>query len=111
MFADFEEDCGLLNHCFRVYHEMIENVDDGHKKFAYKLYISKIGEHLGIVKTRAIYEKALNCLVFDDLISMGLEYSNVERKIGEIDRAREIFIYLSQYCEPDIEEYDFWNVR
>lgn len=110
MYADYEEHFGLLNHAMEIYHKMIEDVDYGHKKFAYKLYIAKISEHMGITKTRSVYEKALNSLFDDELVSIGLEYANVERRIGEIDRAREVYAFLSQYCEPELEDYSFWNV-
>ncbi len=110
MYAEFEEKHGLLNHCFEIYERMISSVDSIKQKFAFKLYISKVSEHMGITKTRSLYEKALTSLEEDDIITIGLEYASVEKRIGEIDRAREVFVYLSQYCEPDLETFNFWAV-
>ena len=32
-----------------------------------------------------------------EMISMGLRYAQLERKLGEIDRARAIYAHVSQY--------------
>ena len=34
------------------------------------------------------------------MIQIGLRFANIERKIGEIERARAIYTHLSQFCNP-----------
>jgi pre-mRNA-splicing factor SYF1 len=36
-----------------------------------------------------------------DKVAMGLRFAKIERKLNEVDRARAIYIHLSQYCEPN----------
>lgn len=31
---------------------------------------------------------------------MGLRFAKMERKLGEVDRARAIYQHLSQFCNP-----------
>ena len=38
---------------------------------------------------------------------MCLRFAEMERKLGEIDRAREIYIYCSQICDPRVTA-EFW---
>ena len=41
-----------------------------------------------------------------------MKYSKMERKLGEIDRARAIYMHLSQYCNPAAQEMQekFWKI-
>ncbi len=43
---------------------------------------------------------------------MGLRFAKLERKLGEIDRARGIYQHLSQFCNPKMKENEegFWNL-
>lgn len=43
---------------------------------------------------------------------MGLRFAKLERKLGEIDRARAIYVHLSQFCNPRVKEYEdqFWFI-
>lgn len=60
-----------------------------------QLYIAKAGEFYGAPKVRELYEKSLQVLQGQDLIDIGLKFSKFERKLGEIDRARDIYVHLS----------------
>jgi len=40
---------------------------------------------------------------------MCLRYADVERQLGEVDRARTIYTYASQFCEPRTDG-DFWKI-
>ncbi len=55
MYAEFEEEFGLLNHAFEVFDKMVMNVDEKEKVNAYNIYIAKVSQYLGITKTRAIF--------------------------------------------------------
>lgn len=39
---------------------------------------------------------------------MGTQFAKIESKLGETDRARAIFMHISEYCNPGIET-PFWN--
>ncbi len=47
----------------------------------------------------------------DQILDIGLKFSAIERKLGEIDRARAILVHLSQFCDPSKQEKEsFWKV-
>lgn len=88
MYGEFEEEFGLLNHAIEIYDRMVFNVEYKDKLEAYNIYISKVATYLGITKTRAVFESAIENLKEFELIEMGLRFAELERKFGEIDRAR-----------------------
>lgn len=55
MYAEFEEECGLLNHAFEIYDRMVACVGENEKLEAYKIYIEKVSSFLGVTKSRPIY--------------------------------------------------------
>ena len=60
MYADFEENFGLISHAMAIYDRAtkeIEEVEDLVKLF--DLYISKATQFYGVSRTREIYERAL----------------------------------------------------
>eukprot|EP00967_Tisochrysis_lutea_P043426 scaffold52467_cov30-Tisochrysis_lutea.AAC.5 len=66
----------------------------------YSLYIAKAAESFGVTKTRDIYELAISQLPSSELATMCLRYANLERKLGEIDRARAIYAHGAQEVDP-----------
>ena len=52
---------------------------------------------MGITKTRAIFEKAIHILENNDKIDMGQRFALLERKLGEIDRARVNYIFIRPF--------------
>jgi len=55
MYAEFEEEYGLLNHSFEIYDRMVMNTREQDKVDAYNIYIAKISQHLGVTKSRPIF--------------------------------------------------------
>ena len=45
-----------------------------------------------------------------DVILMGMRFAQLERKLGEIDRARTIYIHISQFTNPQEDIDGFWTV-
>ena len=39
---------------------------------------------------------------------IALRFADLETKLGEIERARAIFVYASQYCNPKVQ-ITFWE--
>ena len=47
------------------------------------------------------------------MIQVGLRFAKLERKLGEIDRARTIYSHLSQFCNPNSQQTQpklFWSI-
>ena len=48
----------------------------------------------------------------DQVLDIGLKFAGIEKKLGEIDRCRGIFVHLSQFCDPSKPEHknNFWKL-
>ncbi len=95
MYADFEENYGLINHAIEIYDRMVEELVYGEKLQAYNIYIAKVATLLGVTKTRRIFEKAIETMEENELIQIGLRFAKLERRCGEIDRSRAIYGHIS----------------
>ena len=65
--------------------------------------------NFGVTRTRRIFEKAIEKLKSRYVKQYGLRYAKMERRLGEIDRARAIYAYIAQFCPVD-KEKDFWEI-
>ena len=112
MFSNYEEKYGLLNHAINILLNATENVEKEEKGEVFSVLISKTAKYFGITKTRNIFNKALDVLDSEQVVEIGLKYATIEMKLGEIARARAIYVHLSQFCNPNQEEYinAFWNI-
>lgn len=109
MYAEFEVRCQSPRRAVAIYERALKKLKVGEKMFEiYQGLIALVSDKFGIVETRKIYQEALETLEDHFAIKMGLEFSNVEKKLGEIDRARAILAYTSQMCNPALKE-DFWQ--
>jgi pre-mRNA-splicing factor SYF1 len=96
MYADYEENFGLINHAMEIYDRATKDTDNLKDKFEiYNLYIAKAAEYFGVARTRQLFERGFEMLKGFDLLEIGLRFAKLERKLGEIDRARAIYIHLS----------------
>jgi len=66
----------------------------------FTIYIAKATANYGLPATRPIYERALEVLPDRQTAEMCLRFAALERKLGEIDRARAIYGHASQFCDP-----------
>ena len=74
----------------------------------YTVYIAKAAATYGLPATRPIYEKALEVLPDRQTAEMCLRFAQLERNLGEIDRARAIYAHASQFCDPRVRP-EFWS--
>jgi len=102
MYAKLEEDFGLAKNAMRVYDRATRGVAAEERYEMFLLYISKVAETYGVTHTREIYERAIESLPDDTAREMSLRYADLERKLGEIDRARAILAHGSQFCDPRV---------
>jgi pre-mRNA-splicing factor SYF1 len=74
----------------------------------FTIYIAKAAANYGLTATRVIYERALEILPDKQTAEMCLRFASMERKLGEIDRARAIYAHASQFCDPRVTQ-NFWS--
>jgi len=99
-YAKLEENYGLSRHAMAVYDRACEAVPDEEKYDMFLLYIKKAEQFYGATNTRPIYEKAIEKLDDNGAKKMCLEFSSMEKKLGEVDRARALLVHGSQFADP-----------
>ena len=108
-YAKLEEDYGLAKRAMKVYEEATKKVPEGQKLEMYEIYISRAAEIFGVPRTREIYEQAIESgLPHKDVKIMCIKFAELERSLGEIDRARALYKYSSQFADPRSDP-EFWN--
>lgn len=109
LYAKLEEDYGLAKHAMAIYERATHHVDDKDKFDIYNVYIKKTSEMFGLTYTRSIYEKAIENLPDKQALEMCIRFADLERKLGEIDRARSIYSHCSGFQSPMSKEGEnFW---
>ncbi|CAL9085670.1 unnamed protein product [Musa acuminata var. zebrina] len=109
-YAKLEEEYGLAKRAMKVYDQAVKAVPDNEKLSMYEIYIARAAAIFGVPKTREIYEQAIESgLPDNDAKKMCLKYAELERNLGEIDRARAIYVFASQFADPRSDP-DFWKV-
>ena len=110
LYSEYEEEFGLLNHAIEILDRLTDECVEEDKQRAYETFIAKVSSYLGITRTRPIYEKAMENFKGKLFILFGLRYAKLEKKLGEIDRARQIFNYLGPMVDPELDHHQFWKV-
>ncbi|XP_038596385.1 pre-mRNA-splicing factor SYF1 [Tachyglossus aculeatus] len=100
LYARLEEEWGLARHAMAVYERATRAVEPGEQHDMFNIYIKRAAEIYGVTYTRSIYQKAIEVLSDEHAREMCLRFADMECKLGEIDRARAIYSYCSQICDP-----------
>ncbi|TXT13298.1 hypothetical protein VHUM_00665 [Vanrija humicola] len=108
MYAKLEEEHGLAKRAMGIYDRATQTVQDSDKFEMYTIYIAKATANFGLPATRPIYERALEQLPDKETATICRRFAQMERKLGEIDRARAIYAHASQFCDPR-SNADFWS--
>ncbi|XP_070582113.1 pre-mRNA-splicing factor SYF1-like [Ptychodera flava] len=108
LYAKLEEDFGLARHAMAVYERATKAVLPEEQYEMFNIYIKRAAEIYGVTHTRPIYEEAIEVLTNDQAREMCLRFADLERKLGEIDRARAIYGHCSQMCDPRVTP-SFWQ--
>ncbi|KAF2754436.1 pre-mRNA-splicing factor syf1 [Pseudovirgaria hyperparasitica] len=108
MYGALEEERGLARHAMRIYERATRAVSDEDKLEMFNFYITKSASNFGLTSTRPIYERAIAALPDSEAKDMCLKFAEMERRLGEIDRARAIYGHASQFCDPRTEP-GFWK--
>ncbi|XP_054157730.1 pre-mRNA-splicing factor syf1 homolog [Oppia nitens] len=109
LYAKCEEDYGLAKHAMTIYDRAVQAVLPEERYELFSIFVRKAAEMFGVTHTRQIYEKAIDVLNDSQAQDMCLKFAELERKLGEIDRARAIYGHCSQMCDPRTSA-NFWNV-
>ena len=108
MYGALEEERGLARHAMRIYERATRAVADEDRTQMFEFYITKSASNFGLTSTRSIYERAIAALPDKEAASMCVKFAEMERRLGEIDRARAIYGHASQFCDPRVEA-EFWR--
>ena len=100
MYGSLEEERGLARHAMRIYERATRAVSEEDKLDMFNFYITKSASNFGLTSTRPIYERAIAALPDKEARDMCLKFAEMERRLGEIDRARAIYGHASQFCDP-----------
>jgi len=62
MFADYEENFGLLSHVLEIFDRACKDLNQSEKAECFNLSIAKASQYYGIAKTRQLYQRAFELL-------------------------------------------------
>ncbi|RDW80749.1 putative pre-mrna-splicing factor syf1 protein [Coleophoma crateriformis] len=108
MYGNLEEERGLARHAMRIYERATRAVSDEDRADMFNFYITKSASNFGLPSTRPIYERAIAALPDKEARDMCLKFADMEKRLGEIDRARAIYGHASQFCDPRTSP-GFWQ--
>jgi pre-mRNA-splicing factor SYF1 len=108
MYGSLEEERGLARHAMRIYERATRAVSDEDRFEMFEFYITKSASNFGLTSTRPIYERAIDALPDKEAKEMCLKFAEMERRLGEIDRARAIYGHASQFSDPRVSPA-FWE--
>jgi len=108
LYAKLEENHGLAKRAVKIYERATEAVLPEERYEMYNIYIKQVASMKGVTGTREIFEKAIEVLPDDKVKEICMRYADMERKLGEIDRARAIYVHCSQLCDPKTNQ-QFWQ--
>jgi len=111
-YARLEEEHGLARRAMDIYERACRKVPLDKKLDVYELYVSRAMDFFGVGKVRSIYESSIEQELPDGTTKvLCTRYARLERKLGEIDRSRGLYIHASQFANPqqDAEFWEEWN--
>lgn len=107
MYAALEEERGLARHAMRIYERATRAVADADRADVFRLYVAKSAGSFGLAATRPVYERAVAALPDAEAKDMCLAFADMERRLGEVDRARAVYGHASQFADPRVDAA-FW---
>ena len=108
MYGALEEERGLARSAMRIYGRATRAVADEDRSEMFEILITKSASNIGLTSTRTIYMDAIAALPDKEAAVMCVKFAEMERRLGEIDRARAIYGHASQFCDPRVQP-EFWR--
>ena len=99
----------MVRHCMDVFDRATSAVPPSESYEIFLLYVKKVEAYYGATKTREVFEKAMETVPDDRVKDIALRFAALETRLGEIDRARAIYLYASQFCNPRTQ-ITFWKL-
>ncbi|XP_040382616.1 pre-mRNA-splicing factor SYF1-like [Oryza brachyantha] len=108
--ARYEEEFGSAARVMAVYDEAARSVPAGDRMSVHEAYAASAVELCGVPKVRQVYEQAIESggLQRRDALALCLRLAVLEEGLGEVGRARAVFVHASGYADPDGDE-EFWT--
>ena len=91
-----------------VYERAVHTVPRSQKLPMYNAYVAVVTKALGRAALRPIFDSALKELPDTELPDLCVRYARLEEHMAEVERARALYAYGSQYASPKVRP-DFWT--
>lgn len=108
LYGELEETRGLSKNAMQIYDRATGRVSEKDRAEMYKFFIKKTATIYGLPATRAIYERAIEALPDSECRVLCADFADMERKLGEIDRARAVYVHGSQFADPRLHP-NYWD--
>ena len=99
-YAIYELEYGMIKRAIKVYENGAKLVNNNDKVQLYAMFIKQTKSYFSIEAAREAYNMAIQDLLDDDARVVCLEYIEFELANHEFDRARELYSWTSQLCNP-----------
>ena len=99
LYGKWEEDHGLARRAMDVYHRGCLAVPPKQRYAMYVVYIARVTARFGLTKAREVYEEAIRNVSDTQVVTLALAYARLERRLGEVDRARAVYVFASQWAD------------
>lgn len=109
LYAKLEEQDGLLSRAQDIYSKAMNRIEPRDKGDLFRIYLLSMMKMVDVNKIRQIFEQAIDGLDNKRARVFCLNYAKLEEHLGEIDRARTIYSYCSQMCDPRVDK-EFWTL-
>ncbi|KAK7204893.1 hypothetical protein BZA70DRAFT_187511 [Myxozyma melibiosi] len=108
LYGELEETRGLAKNAMVVYERATSRVAEKDRAEMYRFYIKKTATIYGLPATRPIYERAIEVLPDGECRLLCEDFADMERKLGEIERARGVYVHGSQFADPRLHP-KYWE--
>lgn len=101
MYADIESKRGLIRNAMRLYERAESSVDMSYRAQLFRLHALCVAENFGKPALRSVYEAAISHLPEVEACEFALAFTKLEVSLGEVDRARAVYVHASQFADPN----------
>ncbi|ODQ58199.1 hypothetical protein WICANDRAFT_34359 [Wickerhamomyces anomalus NRRL Y-366-8] len=111
LYSKLEEDNGLIQRSLKLLNKAVDSVKLDDKPEVLNVLIAKTIEHSGLTSTRPILTRAIDELPLKYAIAFVIRFADIEIKLNEFERARELLKYgaLQQSPIKNTKLWEFWS--
>ena len=100
LYAAFEEQYGLGRNALSVLKRTCLAALPAHRPALFSLLAEKSVKQEGLLACREVYEAAIKAVDPAASIDFALKYAQLEEELGELSRARALFLHTAPQCDP-----------